>query len=75
LTQICYRGGAGEALVKAVIEASSGTKSIEVLRGNKVVLEFYKTCGFVEVGLAEGLMPGNEKYKVTVHKLCNTKNT
>jgi ribosomal protein S18 acetylase RimI-like enzyme len=70
----CYRSGAGKALVKAVIEGSSGTMSIEVLRGNKAALEFYKTCGFVEVGLAEGLMPGNKKYKVTIHKLCITIN-
>jgi hypothetical protein len=42
--------------------------------GNTPALEFYKSSGFAEVGIDSGFMPGNEKYEVTVHVLCNAIN-
>jgi ribosomal protein S18 acetylase RimI-like enzyme len=67
----CYRSGVGKALVNAVTKMSSQTLSIEILKGNTAALEFYKSCGFIEIGIAKGRMPGNENYEVTVHELSN----
>jgi len=69
-----YRLGIGKQLVQAVTETSSDAFTIEVLQGNVAALEFYKSMGFSEVGVATGLMPGNEKFDVTVHELRNTTN-
>jgi ribosomal protein S18 acetylase RimI-like enzyme len=69
-----YRIGVGRALVNTVTNATSRTFTIEVLKGNTPALEFYKSSGFAEVGIESGLMPGNEKYEVTVHVLCNAIN-
>lgn len=67
----CYRKGVGKALVKAAIDSNTEPYFIEVLVGNDTALNFYKSCGFQEIGKASGQMPGNEKFEVTVHELSN----
>lgn len=65
----CYRRGVGKALIAAAKQAMRGTISIEVLAGNLPALRMYQVCGFVEVAIQHGRMPGNETYAVTVHVL------
>ncbi len=65
----CYRKGIGAGLVRAALDACPTGLSVEVLAGNDAALNFYKSLGFVESGLATGAMPGNEKYAVSVHCL------
>ena len=69
-----YRIGIGKALVNTVIEASSSAFTIEVLKGNSAALQFYLNAGFSMVETHSGVMPGNEKFDVTVHELCNAEN-
>lgn len=69
-----YRKGVGKALVEKALALSNASFTIEVLEGNSSALNFYKRCGFNEVGMDSGLMPGNENYTVTVHLLSNGSN-
>lgn len=66
-----YRKGVGKALVEKALELRNTPFSIEVLEGNLNALNFYKHCGFKEIGMDSGRMPGNESYTVTVHRLSN----
>ncbi|AXX92141.1 GNAT family N-acetyltransferase [Malaciobacter molluscorum LMG 25693] len=66
-----YRKGIGKALVKRVLDSNSNFFLIEVLKGNSTALNFYKNCGFKEIGIDSGVMPGNEDYFVTVHILSS----
>lgn len=66
-----YRNGVGKALVAEAIKFARGSYTIEVLQGNTSALEFYTACGFREIGLKSGQMPGNESFSVTVHVLSN----
>ena len=66
-----YRKGVGKALVEKALALSNTSFSIEVLEGNSSALNFYKHCGFKEIGIDSGSMPGNENFTVTVHLLTN----
>jgi len=68
----CYRRGVGGALVKTAVALSPGALTIEVLEGNVAALAFYEACGFGSVRTAQGWMPGNEPFAVTVQILEQT---
>jgi len=65
----CYRKGIGARLVRAALDAGPSGLCVEVLLGNEAALSFYKSQGFVEVGLGTGAMPGNVQYAVSVRRL------
>lgn len=69
-----YRKGVGKALLEKALAINNSPFSIEVLVGNSSALNFYKHCGFKEIGMDSGLMPGNENYTVTVHLLSSAAN-
>jgi ribosomal protein S18 acetylase RimI-like enzyme len=64
-----YRRGIGLALVKAVLLATDGPMSVEVLHGNEKALSLYTKAGFVVERQASGRMPGNERFAVSVTEL------
>ena len=64
-----YRRGVGAALVKAAVASAPGALTMEVLEGNAAALSFYQACGFHPVRTAQGWMPGNESFAVTVQVL------
>ncbi|MGH8053543.1 MAG: GNAT family N-acetyltransferase [Stenotrophomonas sp.] len=68
----CYRRGVGAALVNAAVASAAGALTIEVLEGNATALAFYQACGFHAVRTAQGWMPGNESFAVTVQVLEQT---
>ena len=70
-----YRSGVGKLLTKATLLERPNGLSIEVLSGNEAALAFYKSVGFVESGITNGRMPGNEKFHVTVHCLTYARST
>ncbi|WP_417763249.1 GNAT family N-acetyltransferase [Shewanella sp.] len=69
-----YRKGVGKALLEKALAINNSPFSIEVLEGNSSALNFYKRCGFKEIGMDSGLMPGNGNYTVTVHLLSSAAN-
>lgn len=69
-----YRKGVGYALVKAVLAAAGTPLSVEVLDGNESALSLYRKVGFEVVGHANGRMPGNESFAVSVTELRHTNN-
>jgi GNAT superfamily N-acetyltransferase len=64
-----YGKGIGSALINVVLQLSAGPKSAEVLDGNRAAIATYKKAGFIEVGSAQGCMPGNESFAVSVTEL------
>ncbi|MBC3882662.1 GNAT family N-acetyltransferase [Undibacterium sp. LX40W] len=64
-----YGKGIGSALIKAALQQSAGPMSAEVLDGNVNAIATYKKAGFIEVGHAQGHMPGNESFAVSVTEL------
>jgi GNAT superfamily N-acetyltransferase len=64
-----YRQGIASLLARAAIDERPEGLSTEILQGNTAALCFYKSIGFLESGMANGWMPGNEQYAVVVHRL------
>ena len=64
-----YGKGIGSALINAALQLNTGPMSAEVLDGNVAAVAAYKKAGFIEVGSAQGCMPGNESFAVTVTEL------
>ena len=64
-----YGKGIGSALIKAALQHNAGAMSAEVLDGNVNAITTYKKAGFIEVGHAQGCMPGNESFAVSVTEL------
>lgn len=65
----CYGQGIGMALIQAALRETAAPMSAEVLDGNVAALTLYRKAGFVEQGRAQGQMPGNERFAVTVTEL------
>jgi len=66
---IFYGKGVGSALIDAALSISAGPMIAEVLDGNHVAVAIYKKAGFIEIGRAQGHMPGNEAFAVSVTEL------
>ena len=61
------RQGIGTALVRfALVSCGEKKMELEVLQGNEAAIALYKSVGFTETGIEKGVMPGNERFKVTV---------
>ncbi|MBV1776360.1 GNAT family N-acetyltransferase [Burkholderiaceae bacterium DAT-1] len=65
----CYGKGVGLSLVLAALSEVSGPMSAEVLAGNDAAIALYRKAGFEVVGQEHGVMPGNERFSVTVSVL------
>ena len=61
--------GVGTALIQAALAETRAPLSAEVLDGNAAALAAYRKVGFVVVGQAQGRMPGNESFRVSVTEL------
>lgn len=64
-----YRSGVGTALIEAVLAETQAALTAEVLDGNAAALATYLRAGFEVVGQAQGRMPGNESFRVSVTEL------
>jgi len=64
-----YGKGVGSALIDAALCISAGPMTTEVLDGNLAAIATYKKAGFIETGNAQGHMPGNESFAVSVTEL------
>lgn len=64
-----YRSGVGTSLIQAVLQEVHAPMSAEVLEGNEAALSLYRRAGFEVVGHAQGHMPGNEAFAVSVIEL------
>lgn len=66
---VFHGAGIGSALIQAALRETAAPLSAEVLEGNAAALAVYSKSGFVEVGRAQGRMPGNESFAVSVRVL------
>ena len=66
------RKGIGRKLVTRALEIEPGIKHIEVLYGNEPARKLYESMGFYVQKTEEGVMPGNEAYRVKVYVMCRT---
>jgi GNAT superfamily N-acetyltransferase len=64
-----YGRGVGSVLIQAALGETAAPLSAEVLDGNVAALAAYKKAGFVEASRAQGRMPGNECFSVSVTEL------
>lgn len=64
-----YGRGIGTALIRAALEETGASLGAEVLAGNEAAVALYSKCGFVIVGQAQGRLPGNERFTVSVSVL------
>lgn len=65
-----FRRGIGRALVEYVLAHTSRPVWVEVLSGNVPAESLYRSVGFEKSEICSGKMPGNEKFPVTVIRLC-----
>ncbi len=65
----CYGEGIGSALIQTALRETAAPLTAEVLDGNVAALATYRKAGFVETGRAQGRMPGNECFAVSVSVL------
>ena len=63
------RKGVGSGLIDYALSQINGDVTVEVLRGNEPALAAYRKAGFVLQETVSGQMPGNEAFRVTVHRL------
>ncbi|MFN7570851.1 MAG: GNAT family N-acetyltransferase [Betaproteobacteria bacterium] len=66
---VSYGKGIGTSLIQAALEETRGPLSAEVLDGNEAAISAYRKAGFKVVGHAQGRMPGNESFCVSVTEL------
>ena len=64
-----YGKGIGSVLIQTALHETAAPLSAEVLNGNIAALATYKKAGFVEASRADGRMPGNESFAVSVSVL------
>lgn len=64
-----YGRGVGRGLIRAVLAETQRPFTAEVLEGNEAALAVYLKTGFEIVGRAQGRMPGNEGFAVSVLEL------
>ena len=64
------RKGLGRKLVASALDIEPGIKHIEVLYGNEPARKLYESIGFYVQEIEEGVMPGNESYRVKVYIMC-----
>lgn len=65
-----HRQGIGQRLIRHVLERTTYRPlTIEVLAGNEPAKRLYEKMGFKETKKLAGVMPGNEKYQVTVYRM------
>ncbi|MBE5780037.1 MAG: GNAT family N-acetyltransferase [Clostridiales bacterium] len=57
----------GTAMVERALQKAPDINAIEVLVGNEPAKKLYESCGFSVHHIAEGVMPGNEKFPVRVY--------
>lgn len=67
------RKGIGKRLVKRAMEAEPNIAYVEALYGNEPAKNMYEAFGFHVREIAEGCMPGNEKYHVKVYSMYRPK--
>lgn len=61
------RKGIGKSLVKRALEVEPNIAYVEALYGNEPAKNMYESFGFRVREIAEGRMPGNEKFRVRVY--------
>lgn len=65
-----FRRGVGRRLAEEVLAHTGRPVWAEVLAGNAPAAALYRRLGFAEKEVCTGHMPGNEKFVVTVSRLC-----
>jgi ribosomal protein S18 acetylase RimI-like enzyme len=70
-----YGKGIGTSLIQATLAETGASLVAEVLDGNEVALAVYRKAGFRIVGRAQGRMPGNESFHVSVTELRHVGST
>jgi GNAT superfamily N-acetyltransferase len=63
---VSYGRGIGTSLIRAVLAEAKVPISAEVLDGNAAAVAAYRKAGFEVVGHEQGVMPGNEAFRVSV---------
>ena len=66
-----YRRGIGTALIRAALGETRAPLNAEVLAGNDAAVALYRRSGFAVAGHANGRMPGNERFTVSVTVLSH----
>jgi ribosomal protein S18 acetylase RimI-like enzyme len=61
-----YGTGVGTSLIRAALLETRTPMSAEVLDGNAAAIAVYRKAGFQIVGNEQGVMPGNEGFRVSV---------
>jgi RimJ/RimL family protein N-acetyltransferase len=64
-----YGEGVGTSLIRAALTETGAPLIAEVLDGNEAAIAAYTKAGFKVVGHAQGRMPGNEDFSVSVTEL------
>ena len=64
-----YSRGIGASLIQAALRETKASLSAQVLDGNEAAISVYKKAGFKVVSHAQGRMPGNESFSVSVTEL------
>lgn len=66
-----YGRGIATALTRAALDETQAPLGAEVLAGNAAAVALYRKNGFAVVGHAQGRMPGNERFAVSVTVLSH----
>lgn len=64
------RKGIGKRLAQKAIYTGPNIQYIEVLYGNEPARKLYESLGFHVQETVQGVMPGNESFKVKVYRMC-----
>jgi ribosomal protein S18 acetylase RimI-like enzyme len=64
--------GFATSLIRAALTETKAPLNAEVLDGNEAAISVYRKAGFKDVGHAQGRMPGNESFSVSVTQLRHT---
>jgi len=64
-----YGQGVGTSLIRAALLETRAPMTAEVLDGNAAAIAVYRKAGFQIVGSEQGVMPGNESFRVSVSVL------
>lgn len=63
------RKGIGRRLAERALEVEPGICEVEALYGNEPARKLYESLDFELKEIAEGVMPGNESFRVKVYRM------
>ncbi|MEN9780731.1 MAG: hypothetical protein RL014_1879 [Pseudomonadota bacterium] len=63
---VLYGKGVATSLIRAALSETKASMTAEVLDGNVAAIAVYRKAGFEIIGNEQGVMPGNESFRVSV---------